>query len=307
MMVRLIWRRLVPLPKPMANQQHTLQQAKSQNNFFWWYAVVGYVAYLLALISGSFISSATEPHLKNASFNTGALFNIILFILVGLFSLFALKLVSKNKLTNAQLGLHSQAISLKVLLTGTILGLLFFGLSELIESYSPALQHAGEQVKQTFDIGKNISNDILLLFNIGLFAPVAEEIIFRGIIFNSIYQGLKKHTIIPCHLSLIIALVLSTLGFVFSHGGGGQDEQMWLLALLGITTALAMYYTQSLFAAIAVHAVNNHVVFILMFIEQTHAGSVNSIKFIFISLTCLLLCLPLGLLFGRILVTENKD
>lgn len=88
---------------------------------------------------------------------------------------------------------------------------------------------------------------------------------------------------------------------MFSHGGGGQDAQLGLLGILGILAALSMYFTNSLFGAIMVHAVNNNLVFIYMIYKNFDLESPNSIKLILASIFCLLLSIPLGLLFGKIL------
>lgn len=270
------------------------------NSFHWWYAFIGYGAYLLALTISTIVSSATDSLLQGAYFNTGALFNLLSFILAGCICLLTLRIVSRNKLTSYAFALNTDNLG-KVIMLGGALGLLFFGMTEVVESKNEALQKAGEQVTQSFNIGSHLLNDFLLLLNIGLVAPIVEEIVFRGAIFNPIVQGLKKYTFIPRWLVLIVALVVSTFAFVSAHGGSGQDAQLGLLALLSIFAALAMYITGSLFAAIAVHAVNNNVVFIYTVIKQPNIELEYFITLTFISLTCLVLCLPLGLLLGRIL------
>lgn len=272
-----------------------------QNNpFKWWYAFVGYSAFLLALVLNSLLMSTVADFFKPAGFSLGNLFNVLMFVLAGTICLFALRLISHRQLTRDAFGIHLNSIFV-VITVGSILGLLFFGLSEFIESHDRTLKDAGEQVMQAFNLGHSLTNDLLLVLGIGLFAPVVEEIIFRGAIFNSIIQGLKHHANVPRWLGLVIGLAVSTFAFISIHGGGGQDTQLALLAVLSILAALAMYVTRSLFAAIFVHAVNNNVVFIYTVSQQSYLQETHSTTLIIASMFCLLLCLPLGLIFGRLL------
>lgn len=276
-------------------------------NFKWWYALIAYFSYLLALIVSSFLSSGFDHLLQDVKFNQGALSNVLMFVLAGLFCLFLLRIASKNQLSSYEFGIHLNSI-LKTTIIGISLGLLFFGFSEFIEASNKTIREGGEQVMEGFNIGKNITNDFLLILSIGLFAPVVEEIIFRGAIFNSIVQGLKKITFLPKWLPLIIGLIVSSYAFVSSHGGGGQDAQLGLLAILSIITALSIYYTKNLFAPILIHAVNNNVVFIYTILyRQPRLEPIYSAKLIGFSIACLILCIPLGLLLGKILSSKASN
>lgn len=272
-----------------------------QNNpFKWWYALIGYGAFLLALVLNSLLMSSVASFFEPSRFSLGNLFNVLMFVLAGIICLFALRLISRHQLTRDALGIHLNTIFV-VIAVGSVLGLLFFWLSEFIESHNHTLKDAGKQVMQEFNLGQNLANDLLLILGIGLFAPVVEEIVFRGAIFNSIVQGLKHHSKVPHWLSLVIGLAVSAFAFISIHGGGGQDTQLGLLAVLSVLAALAMYVTSSLFAAIFVHAVNNNVVFIYTVSQQSYLQETHSAILMIASVVCLLLCLPLGLIVGRLL------
>lgn len=276
-------------------------------NFKWWYALIAYFSYLLALIVSSFLSSGLDNLLQDVKFNQGALSNVLMFVLAGLFCLFLLRIASKNQLSSYEFGIHLNSI-FKTTIIGVSLGLLFFGFTEFIEASNKTIREGGEQVMEGFNIGKNITNDFLLILSIGLFAPVVEEVIFRGAIFNSIVQGLKKVTSLPKWLPLIIGLIVSSYAFVSSHGGGGQDAQLSLLAILSIITALSIYYTKNLFTPILIHAVNNNVVFIYTILfRQPALDPIYSAKLIGFSIACLMLCIPLGLLWGKILLPKASN
>lgn len=271
-----------------------------QNNFKWWYALLGLVAYIISFMLGTWMSNASHGWVGNSTFNLGAIFNIIMFIAGGIICLLILRLVSKKQLTRLEFGLNLNHIG-KIIRVGCGIGVLFFGFTELVEAYSKNLSAASEQVVQDLGLGKSFANDILLLLNVGLFAPVVEEIIFRGAIFNPIFQSLKKINGIPKWAALITGLLVSTFLFVFSHGGGGQEAQLVLLGILGVLAGLAMYLTNNLFAAILVHAVNNVLAFNYMVYKHIGFESTHGVTLIFLSIFCLILCIPLGLLFAKIL------
>lgn len=269
-------------------------------NYYWWYCILGYLSYMIGIFVNSLFMTFTDGQLQNLSFNSGALLNITQFIFAGLICLLIFRLLSKNNLTREAFGIHFQTF-FKAIGIGSILGLLFFGSSLIAETYSEELRKGGEEVAKGLNLGQNFTNDVLLLLNIGLFAPVIEEIIFRGAIFNPIIQGLKRYRAIPHWVALLIGLIVSTFAFTSTHGGGGQDEQMFFLALLSILAALSFYYTKSLFAPIFVHAVNNNIVFILLIYKSYGFDSSQGILLLLLSIICLAASIPLTLLFGKLL------
>ncbi|MGL5417679.1 MAG: lysostaphin resistance A-like protein [Clostridium sp.] len=78
-----------------------------------------------------------------------------------------------------------------------------------------------------------------------IIAPIAEEIIFRGILFNFI----RKRT-----GNVIFAIIISSVTFGIAHGNGDQGIYA---ALLGIFLALIYLYTGSIFGDILVHMIAN--------------------------------------------------
>lgn len=271
-----------------------------KNNLNWWYALLAYGAFVLAIVLNSVLMSVSDGLLSKLAFDKGALFNLLMFVWAGLICLFLLRLVGRGKIDGVDLGFRKHKI-FTAIFVGSILGMLFFGLTELIESYDKNLKEAGEQLMQSFNLGQNLVNDLLLILGIGLFAPVVEEIIFRGVIFYSIVQGLKKIAFIPSWLPLLLGLFISTFAFLSIHGGDGQESQLVMLALLSIITGLALYFTGSLLAAVFVHSINNNLVLLKTFLQQNNLELVDASILIFTSTICLFLCLPLLWLFRLIL------
>lgn len=271
-------------------------------NLKWWFALIGYVCYILAFIFNSTLVTITAENTAGNGIELGTVFNILMFIIAGVLCLITFRLITKGKLTREEFGFSTGQLG-QLLLIGGGLGIAFLGISELVEMNNKTLREASKEVMSSLNIGKSVTHDVLLILNVGLFAPVFEEIVFRGGIFNPILQGLKKYKSLPSWLILIIALTVSTFAFTSSHGGGGQDAQMWLLALLSISCAMSMYLTKSIYGAILVHAVNNNLVLILAFWKQPNLEPSYIGLLVLISITCLILCIPMGKLSSKILKT----
>lgn len=283
-----------------------LDCSMNYNPFKWWYAIIGLIAFIISFILNSQFTSIIAPLFENTSFNAGGLLNISMFIFSGILCLLGFRLISKRMVTSKEFGIHLKRLG-RTIIIGSILGLCYFIFCEIIELNSETLRKAGEEVMTEFNIGKNLLNDIFLLLGVGLFAPLVEEIIFRGGIFNPLFMGLKKIKSIPSYVSLSIAIAISSYLFMSIHGGGGQDAQLALLFVLGVIAALAMYFTKSLFGAILVHVVNNNLVFMYSLLKQDSLDTTHSIILIIVSIVCLFISIPLGLLFGRILGYKNLN
>lgn len=87
-------------------------------------------------------------------------------------------------------------------------------------------------------------------FLVSVVAPIAEELFFRGFLFGA----LRKR-------GLVVALLVSGGVFGLAHLGGSPLGFIVPLATLGVLLALVYERTGSLYAAIALHALNNSVAF----------------------------------------------
>ncbi|MGL4850323.1 MAG: lysostaphin resistance A-like protein [Clostridium sp.] len=95
-------------------------------------------------------------------------------------------------------------------------------------------------------------------------APIAEEIIFRGILFNFI----KKRT-----SNIIFAIIISSVTFGIAHGNGIQGIYA---SLLGVFLALIYLYTGSIFGDILVHMVANGTTVLQTVIIESLSGSAKT-------------------------------
>jgi len=128
-----------------------------------------------------------------------------------------------------------------------------FLISPIINVYDSLLVKLGVK-QQTLPLSlDNPLNFVFLLFSMGVFAPITEELLFRGLIF----QGLKSK-------GTTKAVLISSLMFMIMHLSLHQTIYQFLL---GIIMALIVLYTESIFASIFVHFVNNSVVLIINYIN----------------------------------------
>jgi membrane protease YdiL (CAAX protease family) len=87
-------------------------------------------------------------------------------------------------------------------------------------------------------------------------APVFEELVFRGFVFNAILR----------YAPLWLAVVLSSALFGLAHGIGqpGNEGALFPLAASGAVLALVYYYSRSLVASMFTHATFNLITVVLV-------------------------------------------
>jgi membrane protease YdiL (CAAX protease family) len=92
------------------------------------------------------------------------------------------------------------------------------------------------------------------LLGAGFLAPVAEELFFRGFLYTALRQ----------RLGIAAAVTISSLVFAVGH----IDVPAVVAAsfIMGIALALAYEYTRSLWVAIAIHAFNNSLATVLVYL-----------------------------------------
>lgn len=145
-------------------------------------------------------------------------------------------------------------------------------------------------VKLGYDLtstGLPLTNAGWYILNILLLAvlpAIAEELIFRGIIFN----GLRRN------MSDAGAIFLSAFLFMLMHG---NIEQMIYPFILGLVFAWLVMRTGSIVSSIIAHFVNNALVVTLSFIESMTGWSViTNISWLFWLLMAVLLIVGVGIL-----------
>ena len=99
----------------------------------------------------------------------------------------------------------------------------------------------------------------LVMLVTSIIAPILEEIVFRKILFGSIYR----------RTNFIIAALISTLIFAFAHG---EPEHLILYSSMGFTFAYLYVKTNRILVPIFAHVSMNTIVVILQlnqdFVQQ---------------------------------------
>ena len=136
-----------------------------------------------------------------------------------------------------------------------LLALLTFGVVALIEAVDPVAAQAAATVFRSFGLGHDALFDAVLVLCIVALAPLGEELLFRGLIYRSLRDGLARH--VPTGVGMAVGAALSAALFAWAHGGEGQAEQLWQLAGVGLVLVLAYELTGSISAPIMLHSLNN--------------------------------------------------
>lgn len=105
---------------------------------------------------------------------------------------------------------------------------------------------------------------VLFMLGAAVLAPIGEEILFRGYVFNALRQTFGQH-----RWGLPLAYGVSALLFAGVHAfsvSRGLLALMVPLFIIGLLLAWAMHYTRSLLPCIIAHAINNGVALVALVI-----------------------------------------
>lgn len=129
-----------------------------------------------------------------------------------------------------------------------------FWVASALYSYALGLNDDSNQLLQDTGLGQSAVKDVAyaLLFTVA--APIAEELLFRGLLFRTLRDGFHR---LGRFGGPVLAAVISGVFFGLIHFGGGQDDFLPVLMLFGVLLALAYHFSGSLYVSIAIHSVNN--------------------------------------------------
>ena len=111
---------------------------------------------------------------------------------------------------------------------------------------------ANPQLAALAPLGVTWTGFVGLLVLVGLVMPLAEEILFRGVL----YRWLRVHMNVP------LAAIISALGFSVLHG---VPALIPAIAALGVGLALIYEASGSLWTAVVTHALYNTLTLVLLF------------------------------------------
>lgn len=144
-------------------------------------------------------------------------------------------------------------------LSGMLIGIIITGILT-------TFIHSNKFTTNIVDSFKLSKNGIVLML---LVAPVVEEFVFRGILFNY----LRKNC------SIITAIVIQALAFAIYHGNITQGIYAFIL---GIFLAMIYVYTNSLIGSIIGHILSNLIDLILVF-------KIVLLGFVILSVVCIII------------------
>jgi membrane protease YdiL (CAAX protease family) len=137
----------------------------------------------------------------------------------------------------------------------------FFGLLLVFyaaaAAYSAALglDENSNKLLQDTGFGDSVSSDVALALLFTVAAPIAEELLFRGLLFRSLRDGFTRT--FGRKSGIALGAIFSGLVFGGVHVGGGQNDFLPVLMFLGILLALAYQWSGTLYVGIAIHSLNN--------------------------------------------------
>ncbi len=172
--------------------------------------------------------------------------NILLLLVLFLF----FKIRKKNFCSEIQL----QKCGIGSIIAGVLFGM---GLSTLVSFVINLIPFSDEMVGSFNESYSLIGtgNIIITYLSVALVAPIAEEILFRGLIFTRLKKGM--------HFS--VAIIISSLLFALAHG-----DLIWMIPtfFLGASSAWIFEKTKSLLPSIALHLFNNILAVLTISITQ---------------------------------------
>lgn len=200
--------------------------------------IILFVIYVAYLIVGSTLSIVLANKLsfsaKFCIYQTAAIFTGLLFITI------ACKLLSSATLCEA-LSIHR--VSIVSLILWSIFAALVYYLSVWINF---DITHLDDHKFET-KIFANKSYLPLLLVVIVLLAPLFEEVLFRGFLFNNLMQA----NVYPAVVILATSIIWATLHLQYSW------PIVLSIVIIGILLGYARWQTRSIITSLAMHSIFN--------------------------------------------------
>ena len=219
---------------------------KSKFNFV---STKEFILALLLMLAATIISFIGIPAFLKKSlfaykdFFDSYYFGIFIFFLSSILSLFIIYYFCcklKNKSLKDGLFIYLQPI--KVILISSLIGIIMPAISlPIIFKFAPSTFYAMDMVKT--------KEGLIYLFTCALFAPIFEEIFYRGFIFPFFQSKLNSFW----------AVIITALFFGFSHfmNIGNAHILLSLFIFYGFVLTLIRYFTNSLIPPTITHFLHN--------------------------------------------------
>ncbi len=227
----------------------------------WWYALLGFGLTLCSPILALWLVQPSRTSQQSVTALPQEQWTLILqfvfFVLLGLLLLLGLR---RRALAPTELGL-TLALPRRIVLTTVGGFLLITAFAWLSAKLSAGDAAADRQILNTLRLGASFSHDLSAILVVAIGAPIAEEFLYRGLIFRGLYDGIQQFAprfrFLTAGVACLIATIISSQLFASAHSGGDEDGQRLVLFGLGAIACLAYALTGSLYAPILIHSLNN--------------------------------------------------
>ena len=175
--------------------------------------------------------------------------------------------------------------------------------ADKVSAYIDSLRQSVEEYREAVDRYSDVSQDIvpvwdsvIYVFTLCFIVPVAEELVFRGIVFGELRKGFGPW----------VSVLISAVVFGLMHG---RDIHIGYALVCGIIIAACYYLTDSLIASIILHMIFN--IFgsgVASFMSIEYFGISEEIRNSFMQVVNIASCLlmPVAVLLMAYLVSAKR-
>lgn len=120
--------------------------------------------------------------------------------------------------------------------------------------------HVKSNTKELLPAGQShlaVGQYLVLLFLVAVMAPLTEETLFRGVLYQALCRDLGRRA--PVVIAIGFAAIGSgaIFGLVHAIGGSAVVHTLPILAYFGVVLALTFQHARSISASILLHAISN--------------------------------------------------
>lgn len=169
---------------------------------------------------------------------------VLSFIVALIITLFLLRKEMKGSVRNE--GALSPSVSAAWAIGGIFLALMAQSIAGIMENLM-GIEMGSENTQQIINLIK--ASPIIIIIS-SIIGPILEEIVFRKVIFGSLYK----------RLNFFLAGLISSLIFAFAHG---EPEHLLLYSAMGFTFAYLYVKTKRILVPIFAHVSMNTIVVVL--------------------------------------------
>lgn len=178
-------------------------------------------------------------------------------------------------------GALTAPVSMQSYFLGVGGGLLFLAIGQIAIYTLPGMKDAGSQVANHLAFGRSLGLDIVLATAICIAAPLGEELLYRGIIFRSLYDHVSRSKFSGVLMAIGVPMLISSVIFAATHTGPGQEQQFFIFIVWGIIASVIYLRTNSLYPIVIGHSVSNTA---NVFIMTSSTGAAHPVVYVYVAL-----------------------